>query len=142
MKKNKVDVQLYTRNSPLTASQIRLCLKKIQPLLPELKNYFITIAVVDDVKMKDINSRFTGRNRATDVLSFVYNDISPTIEIIVSSDQAISNAFRFKNTPAQELLTYIIHGLLHAVGYNDLNIKNRARMFRKQREILRRIWNE
>ncbi len=142
MRKSRVDVQLYTRNSPLTAFQIKSYLKKIQSLLPELKNFFITVAIVDDVKIKDINFRFTGRNSVTDVLSFLYSDFSPTIEIIVSSDQAISNASKFKNTPARELLTYIIHGLLHALGYDDLNLKERARMFRKQREILRRIWNE
>ena len=140
--RDKFEVRIHTKSSPLTCKQIILYFKKIISILPELKNYFITIAIINDLKMQELNRKFTGRNTSTDVLSFRYEGSIPTIEVIVSADQAVKNAPRYKNTPARELLLYVIHGILHGLGYDDNDNKDRIKMFRKQREILNRVWNE
>lgn len=142
MIKNRFDVQIYTKNSPLSQKQIISYLKKIASIVPELKDYFITVAIIDDIQMRKLNYKFTGRDSPTDVLSFKYEGDVPTIEVIISSDQAFKNASRYKNPPSRELLIYIIHGILHGLGYQDDNKSNRVKMFRKQREIVNRIWDE
>lgn len=142
MIKNRFDVQIYTKNSPLSRKQIISYLKKIASIVPELKDYFITVAIIDDIQMRKLNYKFTGRDSSTDVLSFKYEGDVPTIEVIISSDQAFKNASRYKNPPSRELLIYIIHGILHGLGYQDDNKSNRVKMFRKQREIVNRIWDE
>jgi rRNA maturation RNase YbeY len=140
--KNRLDVQIYVKDSLLSRKQIISYLKKIVSIVPELKDYFITVAIIDDTQMQKLNYKFTGRESPTDVLSFKYEGEIPTIEVIVSSDQALKNASRYKNAPSQELLIYIVHGILHGLGYEDNNKSNRVRMFRKQREIVNRVWNE
>ena len=37
-------------------------------------------------------------------------------EVVASADTAAANAARYKSTPEEELLRYVIHGTLHLVG--------------------------
>ncbi|NGX30000.1 MAG: Endoribonuclease YbeY [Candidatus Anoxychlamydiales bacterium] len=42
-------------------------------------------------------------------------------EAFICTDIAIKNAFEFKTTPYHELTLYIIHTILHLIGYDDIN---------------------
>ena len=57
-------------------------------------------------------------------------------EIAVSADTAIKNAKAFNTAPAYELRLYIIHGLLHTLGYNDRTDKLRSAMNKRSEEYL------
>jgi len=81
----------------------------------------VSIAVVDDPTIHEINRQYLEHDYPTDVLSFVLEDCQPSLEgeLVVSTDTAASNAAEYSWPPSNELLLYVIHGALHLVGYRD-----------------------
>jgi len=53
-------------------------------------------------------------------------------DVVVSTDTAAANALIFKTSPAYELNLYVIHGILHLLGYDDRSARQRKKM--RQRE--------
>jgi len=91
----------------------------------------VSIAVVDDVKMHELNLKYLQHDYATDVLSFRLDeeDEGPLEgEIIVSIDTAEREAKEYGWKREDELLLYVIHGVLHLVGYDDQEIDERKAM--------------
>jgi probable rRNA maturation factor len=81
----------------------------------------ISLAVVDDETIHELNRRHLEHDWPTDVLSFVLEDDGDHLEgeVIVSADTAATAAEELGNSPAEEQLLYVIHGMLHLVGYDD-----------------------
>lgn len=81
----------------------------------------LSIAIVDDDVIHEMNRRFLDHDYATDVLSFPLHESDEHLEgeVVVSAEQAVARADEFHCTPADELLRYVIHGVLHLVGYRD-----------------------
>jgi probable rRNA maturation factor len=98
----------------------------------------ISIAVVDDPTMHDLNRRYLQHDYPTDVLSFLLEDDERRLEgeIIISADYAVREAEQFGWTAQDEMLLYIIHGALHLAGYDDLEPELKAEMRAKEREYL------
>jgi probable rRNA maturation factor len=81
----------------------------------------VSIAVIDDAKMQQLNRQYLNHDWPTDVLSFSLEDDGRHLEgeIIISADTAASAAAEVGSSAAAEQLLYVIHGALHLVGYND-----------------------
>lgn len=81
----------------------------------------LSLAVVDDATIRPLNAQFLNHDYATDVLSFNLADNGEHLEgeVIVSAETAIANADEFGWSPTSELTLYIVHGVLHLVGYRD-----------------------
>lgn len=90
----------------------------------------VSIAVVDDPKIHELNRQFLAHDYPTDVLSFVLEAQPGELEgeVIVSADTAARMAASFDWTADDELLLYVIHGTLHLVGYDDLEDEPRQQM--------------
>ena len=90
----------------------------------------ISIAVVNDPTIHRINRQYLQHDYPTDVLSFVLEDASPYLEgeLIISTDTAKSNAEEYAWLAHDELVLYVIHGVLHLVGYQDKQPKEIAEM--------------
>lgn len=91
----------------------------------------ISIAVVDDSKMHELNLRYLNHDYATDVLSFRLDEEGEGQlegEIIVSIDTAEREALEYGWKREDELLLYVIHGALHLVGYDDQDVSDRKAM--------------
>ena len=82
-----------------------------------------TIAFVSDRKIKELNSRFRGIDKATDVLSFPAGE-EPSGEtanlgdIAISVERAGIQARENQMTFDEEIAQLILHGLLHLCGYD------------------------
>ena len=81
----------------------------------------LSIAVVDDPTIHELNVRHLQHDYPTDVLSFALVDKPPRLEgeVIVSADTAIENALDYGWPAEDELLLYVIHGTLHLAGHRD-----------------------
>ena len=103
-----------------------------------LETATISLAVVDDPTMHELNRRFLKHNYPTDVLSFVLEDDGQKLdgEVIVSADYAVRSAPDYGWSAADELLLYVIHGTLHLVGYDDLDDESCAKMRERERHYL------
>lgn len=75
----------------------------------------VSVLLTDARRMKELNQRFRGKNRPTDVLSFPGTqggDIALCVEI------ARENSARYGHSFAQELKILLLHGMLHLAGYD------------------------
>jgi probable rRNA maturation factor len=81
----------------------------------------ISLAVVDDAAMQELNRQFLNHDWPTDVLSFALQDDGDHLEgeVIISADTAAAAAAELGCTAAAEQLLYVIHGVLHLMGYRD-----------------------
>jgi probable rRNA maturation factor len=108
------------------------------------RNTELEIVFLTDKKIREFNKKFLKENRATDVLSF---DLSSGVsgksrfigEILISSDTAFKNSKIFGTRFEEELVLYIIHGILHLFGYDDTRPKDAKRMSKKQEGILKTL---
>ncbi|GIW95613.1 MAG: hypothetical protein KatS3mg110_3654 [Pirellulaceae bacterium] len=96
----------------------------------------LSLAVVDDAQMYQLNSRYLEHNYTTDVLSFRLDEGQHPGwldgEVIACGDTARREAERIGWGVADELLLYFIHGCLHLVGYEDADPAQRRRMRRAE----------
>ena len=93
-------------------------------------NAEISIAVVDDPTIHQLNQTHLQHDYATDVLSFVLEQTPDTLEgeVIVSFETAISRSTEFGLSAEHELTLYIVHGVLHLLGYDHIKEKEREEM--------------
>jgi len=82
--------------------------------------------IVGDPKIRMLNCKYLNKKTATDVLAFSMQEgrrlrscDKVLGDVVVSVDRARVQAKIFKNTLKRELALYVIHGLLHLVGYKD-----------------------
>lgn len=92
----------------------------------------VSLAVVDDETIHDLNRRFLSHDYATDVLSFLFEQTGDYLEgeVVVSADTAIRSAADYDWPALHELLLYVVHGTLHLAGYDDQTIEDRQEMRR------------
>jgi probable rRNA maturation factor len=110
----------------------------------------ISVALVDDARMADLNRLHLKREGPTDVLAFDLRDSPPRDasaaaaepvdgEIIVSVDTAAREAGKRGHGLGAELALYAVHGTLHLVGYSDRTEDEAARMHEMEEQILSAI---
>lgn len=98
----------------------------------------VSIAVVDDARMQELNRRYLDHDYPTDVLSFVLAHEGDHLDgqIVVSFDYASREAARYGWNADDELLLYTIHGALHLVGHDDLNPEAKREMRQAEQKYL------
>lgn len=101
----------------------------------------VSIAVVDDAQMHELNRRYLDHDYPTDVLSFVLACEGDQLDgqIVVSADYAAREAVRYGWNADDELLLYAIHGALHLVGHDDLNAEAKREMRAAEQQYLARF---
>jgi probable rRNA maturation factor len=107
----------------------------------KIRDAEISVAVVDDQKMHELNLKYLQHDYATDVLSFPLNDDEDGPlegEVIVSIDTAEREAAEYGWKTEDELLLYAVHGVLHLVGYDDQDLKDRIAMREAEARYLAR----
>ncbi len=98
----------------------------------------ISVLICDNKFIKSLNKKYFKKNQATDVIAFPLADnIDPDYlgEVVVSLEQALIVAKELNLKWRQELILYLIHGLLHLVGFSDLNSVDKKLMDSKQEQI-------
>ena len=113
----------------------------------------ISVAVVDNATIHRLNRQYLEHDYETDVLSFLLEadggqefapgDPGPRGtsrriegEIILSAEMAARRAPDFLWSPQSEVVLYLVHGLLHLVGYDDLDEVERRVMRAREGAIL------
>jgi len=97
----------------------------------------VSLVVLGDPAIRRLNRRFLGHDYATDVLSFNLQPGTLFGEIYVSATTAAREAKARGIDPAEELLRYAIHGMLHLFGHDDHRPADRRRMWSRQEALLR-----
>jgi len=95
--------------------KVMLALENLDRLGREISE--VSIAVVDDSAMSALNRKFRQKNKTTDVLTFAGED-QFLGDIVISIEQARRQAADEKHSLATEVRYLIVHGILHALGYD------------------------
>lgn len=97
----------------------------------------IHIIFVNDKIIFHINKNFLHHYSTTDVITFSLGEHGELYcEIYVNIVQARRQAKKYKVSMKNELIRLIVHGLLHAVGYDDLHRKQKEKMVRIQEQYV------
>ncbi len=106
----------------------------------------ISVTFLDDVGIQDLNLRFLGRDRPTDVISFhLHEEGEPPLgDVYVGLDRARGQAERLGVNEEEEFLRLAIHGTLHVLGYDHPEGKERvgSPMFVRQEELVKKALND
>ncbi len=103
----------------------------------------VSVAVLDDAAIADLNERYLGRAGPTDVISFALgaDGGAPIGDVYIGRDQALRQAAALGVAPREELARLAVHGTLHVLGYDHPEGEDRERseMWRRQEAILREV---
>lgn len=85
----------------------------------------LSVVLVDDTIIQQLNAQYRDKDRPTDVLSFAmnegeYGDINPGVlgDVVISIPTARRQALRARRTLLEEVTMLLAHGLLHLLGYD------------------------
>jgi probable rRNA maturation factor len=92
----------------------------------------VALHFVSSRKMAALHGKFFGKRTVTDCMSFPLGE-DHLGEIVICPKAALSYA---PDAPYEELSLYLIHGLLHLMGYDDQTSRGRAAMEREQERLL------
>lgn len=104
----------------------------------------VSILLTDDAEIARVHGEFLGDPTPTDVISFLLDDEDGGpkgqqiggAELIVSVETARRRAQEAGLPVRDEVALYVVHGLLHCCGYDDLRARERRRMRAAEREVL------
>ncbi|HOX55026.1 MAG: rRNA maturation RNase YbeY [Candidatus Omnitrophica bacterium] len=104
----------------------------------------LSVVFVNDHLIKKLNKKFLRKNRPTDVMAFDLKDknehtSSINGEIVISTETAVRNSKIYKTKQYDELLLYVIHGVLHLCGFNDHKKQETKLMRKREQYILQKI---
>ncbi|MCD6472695.1 rRNA maturation RNase YbeY [Candidatus Aerophobetes bacterium] len=137
--------------------QVRNCQKKwvntdflrkvaLHTLKKELikANKQISIALVDNKKIVELNREFRGISKVTDVLAFSLGGEFVSTEnllgeVVISVEAAEEQARERKHSLREELALLVAHGVLHLLGYSDKEETEREIMQNKEKIILKSL---
>jgi len=138
-----ISIQNRQKLLSVDLGRVRRSLKR---LLKELgfKDSEVSLLLVDDDQLREINKDYLQRDRPTNVISFAmtegaFGDVHPEIlgDIILSVETASRDAVAYDIDFMDEVEFLLIHGLLHLLGYNHENVESREaeKMKKMEREL-------
>jgi probable rRNA maturation factor len=140
---------------------LRLLRQIVNALLTNLEigEAELEINLVASPEITRLNEKFLHHKGSTDVITFDYQDKGragcsrpatklgamgtsrPTLhgEIFVCMDEAVLQARKFGTSWQSEVIRYMVHGVLHLLGHDDLRAAARCKMKREENRLLREI---
>jgi probable rRNA maturation factor len=72
--------------------------------------------VTGDTEIRELNLRFRGKNKTTDVLSFPSGETDPIGDVAISLGRARAQARERGHSIEEEICVLLLHGVLHLLG--------------------------
>ena len=139
-------MKVYIKNTqsdlPIQAKQVKLL---VQSFLQNHKVFCsqITIHFVTDKKMCAIHGQFFNDPSSTDCMTFPldhFSEENPNLgDIFVCPAVALDYSKQFNTDHYSEVSLYIVHGLLHILGYDDIEKEDRRIMRTMEKKELTRL---
>lgn len=105
----------------------------------------VRVRVVNDAEMSAAHLKYSGIEGTTDVLTFDLAEGGAArgepldVDILICADEAARQATSRGYPPERELLLYVLHGVLHCLGYDDHDDGTFAIMHAEEDRILKQI---
>ena len=150
------------RTVPVDVKQLRQLISALLDELLALEHFELGLHLVRAPEMARINEAFLNHAGPTDVITFDHSDLvgddvrslknksklvpphvgsydSLTGELFICYDVARTQASEFKTTWPEELVRYVVHGVLHLQGFDDHRPADRRVMKREENRLLREL---
>jgi probable rRNA maturation factor len=116
------------------AQALPLCLQALKHTEAQLARLTeVEASIISDKAIAQVHADFLADPTPTDVITFQHG------EILVSADTAAMAAPLHGNTLDEELLLYLIHGLLHLAGWEDEEPQEHDQMHAIQNRIFAQV---
>ena len=110
----------------------------------KVKNAYFSIIFVDEKMILEINKKYRGIDKVTDVISFefednedvCYNNVRVLGDIYICIPRMLEQALEYGHSEKRELAFLTVHGLLHLLGYDHQTKEEEKVMFALQELIL------
>tara|TARA_B100000700_G_scaffold216011_1_gene237454 strand:- start:36 stop:449 length:414 start_codon:yes stop_codon:yes gene_type:complete len=100
----------------------------------------LTYVFCDNDFLLQINQKYLKHDYYTDVITFDYsNQKEINGDILISVEQVTLNSKKYNESKLDELYRVMAHGLLHLIGYDDKNKKDKKIMNEKESFYLKNI---
>ena len=137
----KIELINQQKIKRVNLKQLHRYLKKILVFL-NIPSKELSILLCENTLIRKLNKKYFKKPSVTDVIAFsLTDDLEPDYlgEVVVSVEEAAKVAKRLGCKWQDELRLYLIHGILHLVGYDDRTKVKRAGMEKEQERILKNI---
>lgn len=132
-------VRNLQRSIPVSVSKIKSSAFRAAGLLSKRKKGFpsvISIIFVGAKRMRGVNRRYLGHDYVTDIITFDFQGVA---ELVICPQEALKNARAYQVDLHQELVLYVIHGLLHLAGYDDHSAADIKQMRLWEEKLLKKV---
>ena len=109
----------------------------------------VSVTLVDNARIREMNAEFRDIDKETDVLSFPTGDESFEVDpdtdaillgdIVISLEKAEAQAEEYGHSFRRETAFLITHSLFHLLGYDHMTKEDEAEMFAKQEKVLEKL---
>jgi probable rRNA maturation factor len=131
-----IDLQGHGQAAEIAARAAQATVALVGGQLDEL-----SIVLLDDERMAELNARLLGRPEPTDVIAFEAEEDAEgkRAEIYVNTDAAERQGHEYGLGWAGELAFLVAHAVLHALGYADATEDQRRAMFALQEQVVSQL---
>ncbi len=111
----------------------------------------LSICLTDDAGIRELNSQYRGKDKATDVLSFPmeedelgcegFGDAGARVlgDVAISVETARRQAESYGVTFYEEMARLLTHGILHLIGFDHVNGGRQAALMKREEEHLLKV---
>ncbi|KRN30399.1 rRNA maturation RNase YbeY [Liquorilactobacillus mali] len=152
-----MDLEIFDETEKVSGERIELVKNVLNYAGKYIKlpdNTEMSVTLMDNARIHEINKKYRGVDKPTDVISFAIEETSeddvPIIlpddeefnvpknigDIMVSMDKVKEQAEYLEHSEERELGFLVVHGFLHLNGYDHMRKEDEEVMFGLQREIL------
>ena len=110
---------------------------KLNKILNKKKKIELSILLTDNKNMKKLNSKFRGKKKPTDVLSFPLDKKDYIGDIAISFE--FVNKKSYLSSFNYELDRLWIHGYLHLIGYDHKKNKDYLKMTKRENQLINKL---
>jgi probable rRNA maturation factor len=136
-------VKVTTRGGPFAGASAAVIRGRAEKMLRHLglSKVELSVALVDDATIHELNRDYRKKDKPTDVLAFPLQDPVPPKptgllgDVILSVDTARKQANKHRRTLLAELTMLLAHGLLHLLGYDHQTDAEEREMTARTREL-------
>lgn len=134
-----VEIANLQKHYRIKSSNIKRAVKEV--LRKEGRDARLSIVLVGNSRIKELNKQYFNSDEVTDVISFPLSNNKNSLsgEVIVSVETAVDTAGKRNISVEGEIVLYILHGILHLLGYDDGNEGDARIMHEEESKILKTL---
>ncbi len=142
----KIWIRNQQKHIPLDSGKIKRAARRILTELGFL-DAELSVLLVDDARIRELNQKHLGRDRPTNVLAFSmregeFSTLHPHLlgDLVISVETAKRQSNRYGLNDMEMVIFLMVHGVLHLIGYEHEGTRKGAReMTAKQRELFQQV---